>query len=278
MAAELREALEEAVQLAQRAGALLLEWREKLVADDVQVKGTRRDLVTAADLASEELILAELARCFPDDGVFAEESGRRDTERGSVWYVDPLDGTTNFVHRLPLFAVSLARVTGGRPDLAVVHVPVLGQTFAAARGGGAACNGERLQVSAQPELADALLATGFPYRRQELEHNNLENFNRLFLRVRGLRRMGAAAVDLAYTAAGWLDAFWELHLEPWDVAAGALLIEEAGGVVDTIEPGGDWLHDANIVAGPAALVARVQEILGSPAPSTAARPSGEPAA
>jgi len=152
-------------------------------------------------------------------------------------------------------------VVAGRPEVAVVHLPRLGETFVAVRGGGATLDGRPLRVSATSAPREALLATGFPYRRHFLRENNLENFNRLFLHQRGVRRMGSAASDLAYVAAGRLDAFWELHLAPWDVAAGALLVTEAGGTVDTIVPGGDWLHGRNLIAGPPALVAALRALL-----------------
>lgn len=250
-----------AVALAEGAGALLMERFGRLAADEVGSKSDRRDLVTAADLASERFLLDGLREAFPDDDVLAEESGVHDRGAAARWYVDPLDGTVNFVHGLPMFAVSLARVRDGRPELAVVHLPRLGETFRAAAGGGAWLGGRRLAVSASAEPRESIFATGFPYRRDELADNNLENFDRMFLHQRGVRRMGSAAVDLAYVAAGRIDAFWELHLSPWDVAGGALLVQEAGGVVDTLVPGGDWLHGRNLIAGPAELVARTRALL-----------------
>ncbi len=258
--AQLLDDLEQAARLARRAGALLLEMRGKLAAGDVASKSAARDLVTVADVASEELLVDGLRRAFPSDAIQAEEGGGR-AEGERTWYVDPLDGTVNFVHQLPMFAVSMGCFRGGQPELAVVHLPVLGECFTAARGHGAWLNGARLQVSRTRSLDEAVLGTGFPYRRHLLLDNNLENFNRLFLRQRGVRRMGSAASDLAYVAAGRLDAFWELHLSPWDLAAGALLVMEAGGVVDTIVPGGDWLHGRNLLAGPSALVEELRAAL-----------------
>jgi myo-inositol-1(or 4)-monophosphatase len=248
-------------QLAEGAGTILREYAGALTAEDIGSKSDRRDLVTAADLASERFLLDGLRQAFPDDDVLAEESGAHGHGGGARWYVDPLDGTVNFVHGLPMYAVSLARVRDGRPDLAVVHLPRLAETFLAARGEGAWLDGRRLRVRATSEPREAVYATGFPYRRDELADNNLENFDRMFLNQRGIRRMGSAAVDLAYVAAGRLDAFWELHLSPWDVAGGALLVEEAGGVVDTLVPGGDWLHGRNLIAGGSALVERTRAIL-----------------
>ncbi len=256
----LLEDLEQAARLARRAGALLLEMRGKLAAGDVASKSAARDLVTVADVASEELLVDGLQRAFPNDAIVAEEGGAR-AEGGRTWYVDPLDGTVNFVHQLPMFAVSMGAYRDGEPELAVVHLPLLGECFTAARGHGAWLNGDPIRVSTAGSLDQSVLATGFPYRRHLLADNNLENFNRLFLHQRGVRRMGSAASDLAYVAAGRLDAFWELHLSPWDVAGGALLVREAGGVVDTIEPGGDWLHGRSLLAGPAALVEPMRALL-----------------
>lgn len=258
---ELRAAAAVAEDLARGAGRILLDWRRRLTAADVGHKTADCDLVTKADLASEAFVLAGLRAAFPRDGILAEESGAAAGSAAQTWYLDPLDGTVNFVHMLPVFAVSLARVTAGRPDVAVVHLPVLDECFVAVRGGGCTLNGAPARVSATREPLQALLATGFPYRRHVLKDNNLENFNRLFLHQRGIRRMGSAAADLAYVAAGRLDAFWELHLSPWDVAAGGLLVEEAGGITDTLVPGGDWLHDRNLIAGPAPLVEELRRHL-----------------
>lgn len=258
---DLRAAAAVAEELARGAGRILLDWRRRLTSADVGSKSADCDLVTAADLASERFVLDGLRAAFPQDAILAEESGASAGGSRHTWYLDPLDGTVNFVHQLPIFAVSLARVTAGRPDVAVVHVPVLDECFVAVRGGGCTLNGAPARVSAAREPLQSLLATGFPYRRHVLQENNLENFNRLFLHQRGIRRMGAAAVDLAYVAAGRLDAYWELHLSPWDVAAGALLVQEAGGVVDTLQPGGDWLHGRNVLAGPAPLVEELRRLL-----------------
>lgn len=250
------------VDIAEQAGEILLDWSGRLARTDVGSKSAARDLVTAADLASEEFILKSLKEAFPDDGFMAEESATETTaSKGTVWCVDPLDGTVNFVHGLPMYAVSIARLIDGVADLAVVHLPRLGETFHARRGGGAWLGSKPISVSAATKPLESLLATGFPYRRHLLADNNLENFQRMFLHQQGVRRMGAAATDLAYVAAGRLDGFWELHLSPWDVAAGALLVKEAGGVVDTIVPGGDHLFGGNLIAGPAQLVDGMRALL-----------------
>jgi myo-inositol-1(or 4)-monophosphatase len=246
---------EAAESAAREAGAILMEHFGRLRAADIASKGVARDLVTAADVASERCVVAALRARFPEHAIEAEEETHdaacaQDDLR---WFLDPLDGTVNFVHQLPAFAVSLALYRGREPLVAVVHAPRLGETFVATRGGGAWLAGERLRVSATRALGEAILATGFPYRRGTLANDNLENFGRFFYEVRGLRRMGSAALDLAYTAAGRLDGFWELHLEPHDVAAGALLVREAGGVVTDAAGGDEWLRGRSIVAAGAAL-------------------------
>jgi myo-inositol-1(or 4)-monophosphatase len=247
------EALEVALQAARDAGALLMEHLGRLSASQIASKDVARDLVTAADLASERLIVSRLRGAFPRHEIEAEEEVR-DVERGAPrWLLDPLDGTINFVHQLPAFAVSLGLYCGAVPEVAVVHAPRFGETFWATRGGGAFLDGKRLSVSNANTLGEAILATGFPYKRNELKAqgraDNLENFARVYYDVRGLRRMGSAALDLAYVAAGRFDGYWELYLSPHDVAAGALLVLEAGGVVTDFAGGPDWLRGQNVVAG-----------------------------
>ncbi len=242
------EALRVAREAAIGAGEILSEYLGKLDLERMQRKSSRRDLQTEADLESERYLVRCLREAFPSHAIEAEEETRDDLGEAPRWFLDPLDGTVNFVHRLPAFAVSMGLFVQGVPEVAVVHLPTLRETFTARRGGGAHLNGEPLRVSEQTELAESVLATGFPYRRGELEHDNLANFQALFHEVRGLRRMGSAAIDLAYTAAGRFDGYWELHLAPHDVAAGALLVREAGGRVTDLAGGEDWLRGGNIVA------------------------------
>jgi myo-inositol-1(or 4)-monophosphatase len=227
------EVLSVARSAALDAGALLLDRLGRLAASQVRSKSAARDLVTEADVASERLLVGRLRAAFPGHAIEAEEEvhdGGEDDGRPR-WFLDPLDGTVNFVHGLPCFAVSVALWRAGVPEVAVVHAPRLGETFTALRGQGARLDGRAIRVSAATSLAECVLATGFPYRRGELAHDNRENFNRFFYDVRGMRRMGSAAIDLAYVAAGRFDGYWELHLSPHDVAAGALLVREAGGTV-----------------------------------------------
>jgi myo-inositol-1(or 4)-monophosphatase len=238
---------------AQEAGALLLEHFGRLDPLQIRSKSAARDLVTQADVDSERLLVQRLRAAFPDHAIEAEEEvhDRRDALRPR-WFLDPLDGTVNFVHQLPCFSVSLGLYLGDEPLVGVVHVPRLAETFSAERGAGARLNGVPIAVSHTETLGDALVATGFPYRRNELEHDNVANFQRLILKVRDIRRMGSAAMDLAYVAAGRLDGFWELQLSPHDVAAGALLVREAGGIVRDVHGGESWLRAGHIVAtGPA---------------------------
>lgn len=212
-------------------------------------------------MESERLLVGRLRELTPDFHIEAEEEvqdARTDEERPR-WFLDPLDGTVNFVHGLPAFAVSMGLFVGGAPQLAVVHLPRLNETFSAVLGGGAFLNGKPIEVSDVDSLGEAILATGFPYRRNELEHSNLENFNRFFYDVRGMRRMGSAAIDLCYVAAGRLDGYWELHLSPHDVAGGALLVREAGGLVTDADGGEDWLRGGHIVAAGRGLHEAVRE-------------------
>ncbi len=252
--------VEAAIQAAHAAGQSLLDSFGRLTTSDVSSKSHRRDLVTTADIEAERILVAALRAAYPGDAIRSEEEV---DERGDrEWFVDPLDGTVNFVQGIPLFAVSLGLYEEGRPLLSVVHLPVLGETFHATVGEGAWIGDQRLAASATRDLADAVLATGFPYRREHLSDNNLARFNAVFTKVRGLRRMGSACIDLAWTAAGRIDGFWEVHLEPHDVAGGALLVREAGGIVTDLAGGDDWLEGRSICAGPPVLHAAMLSALG----------------
>lgn len=264
----LDDALEVALAAALDAGQILegfadrLLERPKLDGDQTWTKSSGRDLATAADLAAERAIVSRLREAFPDSAIEAEEETSDSRAPGARWFVDPLDGTINFVHGLPIFCVSIALYFDEQPLLGVVHLPRLDETFHAVHGMGAFHDGRRIQVASTAKLSDSVLATGFPYRRGELEHDNLANFQNLFYDIRGIRRMGSAAADLAYTAAGRLDGYWELHLSPFDLAAGALLVREAGGIVTDADGGEDWLRGGHIIAaGPAVhgeLLGRIQ--------------------
>ncbi len=243
-----RRAYELVLEVGREAGALLMDHLGKLDPGQIGSKSAERDLVTAADLAAERLIVERLREAFPDHAIEAEEEVADPLDDRPRWLVDPLDGTVNFVHRIPAFATSIALYSSAGPEVAVVYAPALGETFHASRGGGAFCGDRRLSVSGAKTLGESILATGFPYRRHELVPNNSENFLAFFKDVRGLRRLGSAALDLAYVADGRYDGFWELYLSPFDVAAGALLVREAGGVVTDAAGADDWLRAGHIVA------------------------------
>ncbi|MEB3334966.1 MAG: inositol monophosphatase family protein [Cyanobacteriota bacterium] len=197
----------------------------------VKEKGEAGNLVTEADLAAEAAVLRVLAEATPTFGVLAEESGRRPGEGPLEWCVDPLDGTTNYAHGFPVFCTSVGLLHQGRPLLGALAMPVLDQLFWAAPGCGAWCNDSRLSVSRCGRIADALLATGFAYDRVSRRDNNYAEFAWFTHRSHGVRRAGAAAVDLAFVASGAVDGYWERGLAPWDLAAGVVLVEQAGGVV-----------------------------------------------
>jgi len=238
---------------ARRAGRLLVEYAAR--PHDVRSKSTPIDLVTEADLASEHLILDAIHTHYPGHAVLAEESAgdvRAQLHAAAevddpLWLVDPLDGTVNYAHGYPVWAVSLALTRAGRVLLAVTYDPPRDELYWALPGNGAWCDDARLHVSAAPALGHALVATGFAYRRATLRDNNLAQFNRIMPRVQGIRRAGAAALDLAHVAAGHLDAYWEMHLQPWDWAAGWLLVSEAGGTVTGLD-GAPWTLASTTIA------------------------------
>ncbi len=192
------------------------------------------DVVTEVDRRSEAFILGEIRRLFPDHRVLAEESGELAGKDGQIWYVDPLDGTVNYSHGLPIFSVSLAYAEAGETRLGVVYDPMRDECFSAERGQGARLNGQPLQVSSLSDLDHCLLITGFPYDIRTNPDNNLDNYTRFAVRAQAVRRLGSAALDLCYVAAGRFDGYWELRLEAWDLAAGALIAQEAGAVVTTL--------------------------------------------
>jgi len=217
--------LDAAIEIAREAGQVLLAHRGV----GFELKGDY-DLVTAADRASEQLVLKRLRERFPDHGIVAEEGGRAELDADLRWYVDPLDGTTNFAHGFPMWNVTLALAQHGEVIAGVVYDPLNRELFAAERGAGARLNGAPIHVSKARLLNDALLSTGFPSRKRH-QNVNIHFYYQLAMLSHGVRRGGSAALDLAYTACGRLEAFWEFGLNPWDMAAGTLLVEEAGGKV-----------------------------------------------
>ncbi len=274
--------LEFALAAARAAGDVLLEHFEGELT--ISTKSSDIDLVTSADRAAEATLTDRITRAHPSHWILAEESGRLTGDADTSdprpppgvlqWVIDPLDGTTNFTHRFPHFSVSLALVDHEGPLLGVVHDPTREETFYAVRGRGAfldsararARNGrpQQLRVTPTRALRLALVATGFAYTRATTPTNNLLEFNRVVPQVRCIRRAGSAALDLAYVAAGRLDAYWEYHLQPWDVAAGALLVREAGGELTRID-GGPWdlRHGDLVAAGPTLAPVLQAELAGA---------------
>jgi myo-inositol-1(or 4)-monophosphatase len=228
------QALAIATKIARMAGGVLAEGfangpaRVLGMRHAASTKDAAYDLVTEYDRRSEALLVEQLGNAFPGDAIIAEEGGGR-TGTSVRWYVDPLDGTTNFAHGLPMFAIAIGRVVGDKADVGVVHAPILDLTFTASRGGGAFCNGKRLAVSTETSLARAMLATGFPSDRSTSADNNFSQFVTIKSRVQAIRRLGSSTLDQAFVAAGTFDGFWEMKLKAWDLAAGSLLVEEAGG-------------------------------------------------
>lgn len=219
--------LEPAVEIAREAGALLANYYERRV--PYELKGDF-DLVTEADRASERLVVERLRTHFPTHGIVAEEGGGHESVSDYRWFVDPLDGTTNFAHSYPVFNVTLALEHAGEMIAGVVYDPIRQELFSAERGSGAYLNNRRIRVSNVKRLEDSLVCTGFPSRKRHLSVN-VHFYHQLAMATHGVRRSGSAAIDLAYVACGRLDAFWEFGLNPWDMAAGRLLAEEAGGRV-----------------------------------------------
>lgn len=235
-----------AIDAARAAGHLLRA--ERRGSRRISYKGAPTNLVTEMDARAEALILERLAAAFPDDAVLTEESGSHSGGSGRRWIVDPLDGTTNYAHGLPIFAVSIALETAGRIELGVVYDPNHEELFLAERGRGAFLGDERLRVSETAGLGESLLATGFPYNIRETSDNNLAEYAAFSLRARGVRRMGSAVQYLAWVAAGRFDGYWELRLGAWDVAAGGLLVEEAGGRLTDLGGGPLDLGAPSVVA------------------------------
>ncbi len=232
------------------AGAGILEKLGTLSFSQVRVKAPF-DYVTAVDKESEALIVDRIQRHFPDHHIMSEETANQGLQNGICWVIDPLDGTTNFIHGFPFVAVSIAVCVDMRPVLGFVLDPVRHELFSARRGGGAYLNGKRIHTSRPRGLEDALIATGFPHRTRDLLEPYLNTFRSIFKRVSGIRRAGAAALDLAYVAAGRVDGFWEAGLKAWDIAAGSLLTTEAGGTVSDFWGTEDYLHNGHVVGGTA---------------------------
>lgn len=228
-------------------GSFLNNEVKKLKKEDIETKGLN-DFVTYVDKASEERIIKELRKLLPEAGFIAEENSKLEEKDTYNWIIDPLDGTTNFIHKVPLFAISIALAKKNEIILGVIYEINLHECFYAWKDGGAYLNGHQILVSDCAELKDSLLATGFPYNDYDRLDAYLSLFKDLIKSTHGLRRLGSAAVDLAYTACGRFDGFYEYGLNSWDVAAGAIIVKEAGGIVNDFSGGDDYIFGREIVA------------------------------
>jgi myo-inositol-1(or 4)-monophosphatase len=256
-------ALSDVESFARAAGQILRDGYEK--DHDIQFKGVI-DLVTEIDHQSEKFLISEISRRWrPDSRFVAEESGESGHVGGLTWYIDPLDGTVNYAHGVPIFCVSIACAWDGRTRLAAVYDPMRDELFSAERGRGAQINGRPLHVSRVAELRQSLLVTGFPYDTWTTKVNNLEYFGRFARITQGVRRLGSAALDACYVAAGRFDGFWELTLKPWDVAAAGLIAEEAGACVTNLQGGEDYLSPPlSILAAGPELYEKMLDVLNQP--------------
>jgi myo-inositol-1(or 4)-monophosphatase len=262
MSQALHPMLNIAIKAARTAGAIIN--RAALDVDLLQVTAkSSNDFVTEIDKAAEQAIIDTLLTAYPGHAILAEESGRTHGAKHSdfLWIIDPLDGTTNFIHGFPVYCVSIALSFRGKVEQAVVYDPTRNDLFMASKGRGAFLNDKRLRVSKRIRLGDALIGTGFPYRKGD----NLQRYMKMFEAVAphcaGLRRPGSAALDLCYVAAGWYDGFFETGLNPWDVAAGSLLITEAGGLIGNFTGDSDFLHQREVVAGAPKIYGQLVQLL-----------------
>ncbi len=237
-----------AVMAARRAGAVLIRKMVNLEKLEVERKG-HNDFVSEADRAAEKTVIDCIHKHYPEHAIHAEESGVQG-ESNTVWIIDPLDGTTNYLHGFPVFAVSIGVQVDGRMEHGVVYDPMRQELFTVSRGQGAQLDGRRIRVSGQSQLSHALIGTGFPFRQADQEiRPYLDMLGKVVRNTAGVRRPGAAALDLAYVACGRLDGFWETGLAPWDLAAGSLLIREAGGIVSGIDGSENFLDSGHILCG-----------------------------
>jgi myo-inositol-1(or 4)-monophosphatase len=237
-----------AIRAAKLAGQFILDNLGRISKNEVDIKKAS-DFVTRVDKESEKIIIDTIKENFPDHFFLAEESVKEDKTEGYRWIIDPLDGTTNYIHRYPVFSVSIAQEYKSEVILGVIYDPLREELFTAEKGKGAFLNKQPIKVSEVSSLKDSLITTGFPFRRKELIDLYLNLFQNVFLKVSDLRRAGSAALDLAYLACGRCEGFFEIGLSPWDIAAGEILIKEAGGVITDFGGGNEYLSTGNIVAG-----------------------------
>jgi myo-inositol-1(or 4)-monophosphatase len=257
--------LQIAEMIARQAGDVLMEGYGNV--RHIQQKGAI-DLVTEFDRRSEDVIVSALQQKFPDHAILAEESGHHKTASDYQWVIDPLDGTTNFAHAIPIFSVSIALLRNNSPLVGVAYDPFRNEMFSAEVGQGATLNNHPIHVSSQTDLGHAVISTGFPYDLRTNPRNNLAHFAQFQLRTQAVRHLGSAALDCAWTAMGRLDGYWEFGVKPWDVGAGALIVREAGGRVTTMDLEDDFLSSDSILVSNSLLHEQMLRVLneGSAAP------------
>jgi myo-inositol-1(or 4)-monophosphatase len=241
-----------------KAGGVLMRLQKQVHTLHV-IKKKENDFVSIADQAAEQAIIEVISKAHPEHAILGEESGLiGNKESEYIWIIDPLDGTTNFLHGIPHYCVSIALEVKGEIQHALIHDPIRDETFYASKGHGAYLNESRLRVDIKINLKDALIATGFPFRKREVFNRYMLQFKSIFKSVSDIRRAGSAALDLAYVAAGRVDGFWEMGLEKWDMAAGALIVQEAGGDCMDFKLQKDYLNKGNIIAGNLKIIAALQ--------------------
>ncbi len=241
------EFIDVAVTAARAAGKILMDGLGNLHASQIQAKSAF-DFVTNIDHASEQLILGQLRAAYPTHSFKTEESGTFRNSSPYCWIIDPLDGTNNYIHSFPFFSVSIALEFKGELILGVIYDPLRDELFSAEKGQGAFLNDRRIEVTREHDLSRCMLATGFPFKDKELLCLYLQTFESIFGKVSGIRRAGSAALDLAYVACGRVDGFWEIKLHLWDIAAGVIILREAGGRMTDVSGGDDYLSTGNIIA------------------------------
>jgi myo-inositol-1(or 4)-monophosphatase len=249
-----------AVKAAREAGRIINRASQDVGAIAIQTK-TYNDFVSDVDRSAEQAIIDILKDAYPDHGFWGEESGHDNHEADNIWIIDPLDGTTNFLHGFPQYCISIALQQKGVLTQAVIYDPVRNDLFTATKGRGAFLNDKRIRVTNRSKLQDSLIATGFPYRDFTHLDTYLGMFKDMIKKTTGIRRPGSAALDLAYVAVGWVDGFFEINLSAWDIAAGGLIVQEAGGIVGDFEGNESWLETGNIVAANPKVFAQMLQVL-----------------
>lgn len=252
--------LSNAVKAAREAGKIINRASNDVGALNIKSKAIN-DFVSEVDHAAEETIINILKEAYPDHGFLGEESGDTNKDAENIWIIDPLDGTTNFLHNFPQYCISIALQQSGVLTQAVVYDPVRNDLFTATKGRGAFLNDKRIRVSGRAKLQQSLIATGFPFRDFTHLDTYMDMLKDMIKKTTGIRRPGSAALDLAYVAAGWTDGFFEINLSTWDVAAGGLIVQEAGGIVGDFEGNESWLQTGNIVAANPKIFSQILQTL-----------------